>query len=395
MRQKSASDKKTDDLFNRSLRKGKVWSFRQNRSERIIQHTGIWVWFSVFLVVQTVILSGCSEEEWVQEIKGSSHISVETEEVIPQTLTGRLSCFGVLESVNEVIINVDFSAPVAEVMVHEGQRVRKGELLLRFDTAKLKLKYQQTRAALSQEESTLENLRTTNKRLENLLAAGAASQQAADDARSAYQTALARVKASQNGLKLLKRDLEHSEVHSPIDGIVNSKLVESGQNTIAYQPLILLDTTKSLNVSVYVGESAVPLLRPGAPAIVRTVAGTLESKINSIGATSDPRTGNFEVKLLIDNTGGLLKPGMTADVELTLHPVKNRLVIPQAALSGRYGRYVVFRVVDGLARQTDVAVTMNGKDQILVTRGLAGGETLIVKGAQSVRDGAQVKVANE
>lgn len=395
MRKTNASNEKMQYHFGKPDSKRKIWNFRQGGSGIIGKTTLGWMWFAVFLVVQSLILSGCSKEESIQEIKGNSQISVEIQKITPRTLAGKLSCFGVLESVNEVIVNVDFPAPVAKVMVREGQRVRKGELLLRFDTTKLELKYQQTKAALSQEMSTLENHSITKKRIENLLKSGAVSQQAADDARSAYKTTLGRVKESQNGLKLLKRDLEHSNVHSPIDAIVNSKMVEVGQNTIAYQPLILLDTTKSLNVSVYVGESAVPFLRIGSPAIVNTVAGTLESKIYSIGAKSDPQTGNFEVKLLIDNTKGVLKPGMTADVELSLLAMENRLVIPQTALSGRYGRYVVFRVVDGLARQTEVEVSMDYKDRILVTRGLAGGETLIVNGADKVRDGAPVKVKNE
>ena len=349
-------------------------------------------WFVTLLVFPVLVLSGCSKEEPVREIKGDSHISVQTGKVIPQNLSGKLNCFGVLESANEVMVNVDFSAPVFEVMVHEGQKVLKGDLLLRFDTAKLELMYQQTKAALSQEESALENHRITKRRIEKLLRSGTVSQQEADDTRSAYKAALGRVIASQNGLKLLERDLEYSEVHSPIDAIVNVKMVEAGQNTIAYQPLIMLEAVNSLHVSVYVGENAVSHLRVGAPARVKTVAGTVESKINSIGAKSDLQTGNFEVKLLVDNSEGFLKPGMTADVELILHSLKNKLVIPQTSLSVRQGRYVVFHVVDGLAIERDVEVAMDYGDQIIVTKGLSGGETLIVGGSEKLRDGAQVEV---
>ncbi len=346
-------------------------------------------------LLAVVMLSSCSEENSTREIHGESKIFVGTKKLTPVSIIGKIHCFGVLESDNVVSLNVDFSAPVAEVLVDEGQRVSKGQTLLRFATEKLKLNYMQTESALSQVKSSMENHGVTLKRIETLLKSKTVSQQTADDARFQFDVARAKVEEMESALQLIKRDLENSEVVSPIDAVVSARNIEAGQNVTPFQPLVLLEAVKSIKVTVYVGENSVSLLHIGDIARVKSVAGSIDSKIYSIGAKSDPLTGNFEVKLLLDNSDGLLKPGMTADVQLSTGPLENRLVIPEKALVGYNGRYVVYQVEGDLAVRTEVAVTMDFDDKLVITGGLKGGEIIIVSGAENVSDGAEVVVSHE
>lgn len=347
------------------------------------------------LLLLMTLLSACSEEVGIQEIHGDPVIRVQTMSVTPESIEGKIHCFGVLEAANEVSLNVDFSAPVAEILVHEGQRVDKGQTLLRFDSEKLKLNYQQTDFALAQTESTLENYRLNQNRVQALLKSKTVSQQDADRARSNFETARARVEEMKSTLQLIERDILHSEVLSPMDAVVSVRKVEAGQNAAAFQPLLLLEAVKSIKVSVYVGESVVSLLQVGDAARVNTVAGTIRSTIFSIGAKSDPQTGNFEIKLLLDNSDNTLKPGMTADVQLTTHSLPDQLIIPQASLVSDQGRYVVYQDMGGVAKRTEVEVTVDFNDQLVVTSGLTGGETIIISGADKVSDGAPVEVDHE
>lgn len=349
----------------------------------------------VFCLLAVVIFSSCSEENTIREIHGESKIRVGTIKLTPVSIIGKIHCFGVLESDNDVSLNVDFSAPVAEILVDEGQRVSKGQPLLRFATEKLKLNYMQTKSALSQVKSSMENHGVTLNRIETLLKSKTVSQQTADNARFKFDAARAKVEEMESALQLIKRDLENSEVVSPLDAVVSARNIEVGQNATPFQPLVSLEAVKSIKVTVYVGENSVSLLHIGDVAQVKTVAGTIDSEIYSIGAKSDPLTGNFEVKLLLDNSDGLLKPGMTADILLSTGPLENRLVIPENALVGHSGRYVVYQVEAGVAVRTDVAVTMDFDDQLVVTGGLKGGEIIIVSGAENVSDGTEVVVSHE
>ena len=379
--------------------RGKAKRFCLNRkteSDPAISWQFITTYFlGISVLLLSLLLAGCSEEKASSEFHGKPHITVRAVQIEPRSFIATIQCFGVLEAANEVNLNVDFSAPVAEVLVDEGQRVHKGQVLLRFDTEKLRLNYKQTKSALAQTKANLENHSLTQARIQALLKKKTVSQQVADDARFDYEAARAKVEEMKSSLQLIKRDLDNSEVLSPIDAVVSGKMIEAGQNATAFQPLLLLEAVESIKVSVYVGEKVVSQLRVGDPARINSVAGSFDSAIYSVGAKSDPQTGNFEIKLLLDNSDRHLKPGMTADVQLTTQPLNERLVIPEGSLVGNEGQYVVYQIIEGKAVRTAVEVNLEYDDQLIVTSGLRGGETLIVAGAEKVSHGAKVEVAHE
>ncbi len=340
------------------------------------------------VLLAVVVLTGCRPEAPQHRFEARQAIRVETQMVSPSTITGKVNVFGVLESAEEVVLNVEFSAPVEKVLVDEGHVVARGQPLLVFDSGKLQLSFQQTQHMLAQALTQQENARLNFSRLQTLVASSTVSQQQFDEARFSRDVADARTRELKASLQLIERDLNNTTLLSPIDAVVGERNVEAGQSATAYQPLLTLQAVKSVKVSVFVGEHHLPYLRVGNRGWIKTVAGTFESEIYSISATSDPRTGNFEVRLLLDNSHGRLKPGMTATVTLLSIAIPEQLLIPESALVAWQGQHVVYLVQNNRARRQAVEVMLGFEDHLYVSRGLSAGDQLIVSGARQVTEGS-------
>ncbi|TQV78050.1 efflux RND transporter periplasmic adaptor subunit [Exilibacterium tricleocarpae] len=349
----------------------------------------------IAVFTSAVTLLACQPESPQHQFDTQQSIKVKTATLMPTTVTGKVNVFGVLESAEEVALNVEFSAPVEKVLVDEGQAVIDGQPLLIFDDSKLQLSLQQTQHMLEQALTQQENARLNFSRLQTLLANNTVSQQQFDEARFARDVADAKTRELKASLQLIERDLGNTTLTSPIDAVVGERRVEAGQSVTAYQPLLTLQAVKSVKVSVFVGEHHLPYLRVGNRGWVKTVAGTLESEIYSISATADARTGNFEVKLLLDNTHGRLKPGMTANVTLLSVPIPEQLIIPEAALVAWQGQHVVYVAENDRARRQPVEVMLGFEDHLYVRRGLAAGDQLIVIGARQVTEGSLLEINHE
>lgn len=342
----------------------------------------------------SLLLSACGGEP--QKIQSDDEpkrrIGVEVMTIEPQTIVGHIKSLGVMESAEAVNINVEFAASVKQVHVREGQRVEAGDKLLSFDTSKLKLKREQTLQNIAQAESQRENEAANLRRLTVLAEQQSVSRQQLDSAVFAFQGLEAKVKQLQAQLSLIDKDLKNSQVISPLSGVVGERLVEVGESTSAMQPLFSLEADNSMKFVCYVSEAVLPLIQEGLPATVTTVNGVFESTIYSISAKADANTGNFEVKVLLDNALGQFRPGMTADVELTTLAVQNQIILPEQVLTAHNGEHVVYRIEDGKAIRQPVSVRLGFEDRLFITKGLSLGQVIAITHVTLLTDGTEVDV---
>lgn len=347
-----------------------------------------------FLLTLLFLLNACGGEP--QPVRSTDEpprrIQVEVMTIEPQTIVGHIKSLGVMESAEAVTINVEFSAPVKRVYVREGQRVQAGDKLLSFDTAKLKLRREQTLQNIAQAKSQRENEASNLRRLTILAEQQSVSQRQLDNAVFSFQGLDAKVKQLQAQLSLIDKDLKNSQVLSPLSGVIGERLVEVGESTSVMQPLFNIEADNSMKFVCYISESVLSLIEEGLPATVSTVNGVFESTIYSIAAKADANTGNFEVKVLLDNSLGQFRPGMTADVELTTKAVNNQIVLPEQVLATYNGEHVVYRIADGVAIRQPVSVRLGFEDQLFITKGLALGQVIASTHVSLLTDGTEVEV---
>ena len=349
----------------------------------------------LLLVFTIILLVACDSDPQLNHFQASPVIEVRTQVMEAATLRGQIKVFGIVEPAKKIDLNVEFSAPVEKVLVDEGQTVRRQQPLLILDTGKLTLTSQQTQQVLAQARIQKENAALRFGRVKTLKNRDNVSQAQYDEARFTLDEATARIRELTAQIQIIERDLENRVVRSPLDAIVDNRHVEAGQSITAYEPLITLQAIESYKVSVFVGEHHLPYLQVGNHGLIDTVAGTFESKIYSISADSDARTGNYETKLLLNGGNNRLRPGMTAEVRLMSSVIHNQLVVPESALFAWQGQHVVYTVENGRAKRHPVEVALGFDDRLLIRSGLDVGDEVVIAGASQLTQDSLVEVANE
>ena len=188
--------------------------------------------------------------------------------------------------------------------------------------------------------------------------------------------------------------LAKGTVKSPIAGVLNKRLVESGEYVSPGDPIarvVLLDPVK---VAVDVPEKDIRFVELGS-AMGVTVEGVKEmlpAQVTYRSVIADPATLTFRVELTVANPQGRLLPGMIVKVALLRRVIENAITVPLFAVVPRDGRAVVYVVEGAVAGERTVTLGITDGEKIEVTGGLAAGDMLVVEGQRQLSDGETVKV---
>ena len=348
---------------------------------------------NLFLIVfMFCSLSACEKQQMESQSQDESapDIQVEVLHLRKTHLEGTLNRYGVMEPLSTVAINSDFSAPVAQVLVEEGQRVEQNQPLMRFDMRKINLNIEHTKHRLEQAKGQLKKAQYALQRITRLETSNSVSQQQLDNTQADFDSANALVMALTSELKISLQDLENAELRSPVAGVITKRNAEPGENALAFSTLLELEADYSIWVSVFVSESLLPLLNIGNIGSVTTATSQAHAQIVSIAANADPHTGNYELRLLLDNRQRAFKPGMTATVALPVKSARTELVIPESAIVADAGEHVVFVAEQDIARRRPVNIGLGLNDQLIILSGVKEDDAVIVRGAQWLVDGSRI-----
>jgi HlyD family secretion protein len=203
------------------------------------------------------------------------------------------------------------------------------------------------------------------------------------------QTAVDQAKA---GLDLVKLQLDDAKVTSPIDGVIAQKLLDQGAMASPSTPIVLL-VSRSVEVDINVEESKLGLVAPGQKAtlLVPAYPGVpFNAKVVGDPPVVDPRSRTAVVRLIAEDPKGQLKPGMYAQVTVTVNPQKNVLVVPISALVNDNGKTEVYLVQNGVVTVQAVTVGVEDQNDAEVTNGLKDGQVVVVGDKPTLHDGDRV-----
>ncbi|ELU06053.1 hypothetical protein CAPTEDRAFT_195462 [Capitella teleta] len=368
------------------------------------------------LIALSLILTGCKEEIAQPSIQSKTvqneavlNQNGQTDKALPkvslQTMVETqtvptIRTVGEIQSAVQVDMSVNFSAPVSHIAVTEGQRVKRNQLLLELDATKLQLHLNAAKQALQQAESRLAEAANNLQRREVLANQNNLSQEALDSAHYEHQRSQAEVAEARANVSLAQRELSDTRLLSPVDGIVDKQLVEAGESVQPGQKLLILQATETLEVQTFVSDHNVNSLAPGSRAEVSINKGwqerSYQAEILSIGAAADSRTGNFEIRLLLNQPDTYIRPGMTARISMEGLPLNGILLLPESALTDQQNQRVVFvyNELTGKVEQRYPALKVGLGDQLIIMSGLVAGEQVVVGGVKHLVEGTEVDVAD-
>ncbi len=306
-----------------------------------------------------------------------------------------IEAYGRLVAAEKVVIGVELAGTVAEVLFREGQSIEAGQLLLRLKENKQRLRLDRATADVATARAELARAQGTFERYRALIGRQVVSEEDFKQTEAAYDAAVARLQQALAAEKLAQQELRDLRLISPVDGIVESESVEPGQKVRPGDQLAVVQTTDSLQVVSYVTEREVNLLHPGDIAPMQTpgVPGReYETRIESIGSTAHTNTGNFAVKLRVDNSDGLLREGMSAQIQLRGRE-EQVMAVPRAAVVDRDRQRVVFVVRDGRVVRVSPSLGMSMGDWIPVLSGLSEGDLVAVDNLSLLYEGVAVQTS--
>lgn len=339
--------------------------------------------FLLATVALAVSQSGCGNKS--ANAKGSNEgpqVRVETALVTTERLEDKLAAVGTLEANEAVDIKSEIDAVVEKIEFTEGTSVKKGQLLVQFDAAKWRAQAQQAKVEL-------ENAKIRAERADKLLKSDSVSQQEYDDSHAAARTAEA-------NFALLEARLQETQILAPFDGMVSERLISPGAYVKAGDTLVRLVDLNPIKASFSVSERYLTDLKLGQKVSIRVASlreRVFTGEVYFVDPQVDVLTRTIKVKAKIDNTDGALRPGLFANVELTLHIHEDALVIPEEAILAQVGATTVFVVSNQQAMIRPVKTGLRIPGKVEVLDGLKAGEEVVTAGHQKLFPGVKVSTA--
>jgi len=316
--------------------------------------------------------------------------SVEVAKVETLRLVDETQAVGSLRSRQGVVMRPEVGGRVKQIFFNDGQRVRKGQLMVQFED-------QLQEAQLSQAKAELSIAEANHKRNQELVTQNFISKRSLDESGAALEVSKAK-------LALADATLQRLKVLAPFDGITGLRQInvgdylKDGADMVNIEDIdaVLLDfrLPERFQSKIRAGQSAqltVDAL-PGRPftAIVQAVDPLIDANGRSVG-----------VRGCIDNRQQQLRPGMFARVNAVFGARENAMVIPEEAIIPQGGRTFVVKVVAGekpetlVSERVPVKVGLRQPGKVEIMEGLAAGDTVVTAGHQRLqKDGTAVRVVD-
>ena len=284
----------------------------------------------------------------------------------------------------------EVNGKVERVSFEEGQRVKKGNILVRLSADLLEKQLVATRS--SHEQVLIEGKKAVLdlNRIENLIKQGSVSEQLYDEHRFRVLGLEKKAASLQADVERIKVELGKKRIRAPFDGVVVERTVDRGEWLSPGSKVATIARDDVVDVVVDIPERMIRYVKEGMILSVEAGRGVVKGKVFAIVPRGDVATRTFPLKIRILNSASL-KEGMEARVALPIAERKQSLVVPRDALITMFGRTVVFAVVESKAKMIPVKVIGYESGMAGVNaHGLKEGMKVVVKGNERLRDGQPV-----
>lgn len=253
---------------------------------------------------------------------GGQKQPVEVTSLLRRDLSESLRVVGSLAANETATIRPEMSGLIREIHFQEGQRVKKGDLLMKLDDAELQ-------AQLAQSEARFELAKLNLARADNLRATQSITQADVDRSRSEFTGA-------QADLDLLKVRLARTEIRAPFDGVVEARGLSAGDYVTNQSTITTINDLSRMKVEFQVPERYLAKVRRGTPfAVKSTTAETVapvEGEVYFVNSVISRETRSSEVKGYLHSPPPALKAGMFAMIEIVLEVRHGALAAPEGAI---------------------------------------------------------------
>lgn len=340
---------------------------------RYILITGLTAFVSIFFV-------GCSKNKAAEQT--SKVISVKVMNIVFSDNSSTRNYVGTVEESSAISISFSGSGTVERVLVSEGERVSKGQLLAVLNSSTAKNAYEVSKSTLRQAQDAYDRLKTLYEK-------GSIT----DIKFVEVETGLEKAKAME---AISKKSLEDCNLYAPMSGVIAKRSVEEGASVMPGLSVFKLVSIDQVNINVSIPENEIGSIKTGRLATVTVPAlGNREYKgtIDKKGVEANPISHTYGLKIKVSNPGSELMPGMVCKASLHNDADSNdkKIIIPNKSVQiSPDNRRFVWLADDNTARRQFITVGSLSDYGIIVENGLSEGNKVIVDGHNKISEGMQI-----
>jgi membrane fusion protein (multidrug efflux system) len=314
--------------------------------------------------------------------------AVEVAKVEKAMLVDETQSVGSLRSFQGVILRPEVGGRVSQVLFKDGQKVKKGQVLVQFDD-------QLPAAQLAQSKAELSIAQANHTRNQELVSQNFISKRSLDESDAALQVAQAKLALAQATLQRLK-------VLAPFDGTAGLRQINVGDYLKDGADMVNVEDIEAVLLDFRLPERFQAKIKPGQKAQVTMDAlpgRKFTAVVQAIDPLIDANGRSVGVRGCIDNRQMQLRPGMFARVNAVFGERDDALVIPEEAIVPQGGRATVLRVVPGpnkdelISERVTVKIGIRQPGRVEIMEGLSMGDSVVVAGQQRLqKEGTVVRV---
>jgi multidrug efflux system membrane fusion protein len=349
------------------------------------------------------VASGANASQ--KHFQGSQTIPVSVATVQRRDFPVYLTGLGSVTAFNTVALKSRVDGQLVQVAFHEGQEVRKGDLLAVIDPRPYQVALDQAQATLLKDASQLKNAQLDLERYKGLVAAGVVSHQQVDTQDALVGQFQGTVGADKAAIENARLNLLYCHITAPVDGRIGLRLIDTGNMVHATDanPLLVITQLQPIAVIFTLPEDSLPTVAQ------HMHAGTLKveaynrddqtklatGNLLTIDNQIDQSTGTGKLKAIFDNHERDLWPNQFVNVRLLLEVRKNATVVPAAALQrGPQGTFAYIVKSNNTVEIRPVTPTLTQGNITAIAQGVSSGEVVVTDGQDKLQNGSKVVFRN-
>ena len=348
--------------------------------------------FAVLLLAATAACSKPAPEE----VSTTTPVPVKTEPATMGSIRGIVHATGVVNPAPgaELVVIAPEPARIAEIPHAEGDRVQRGDVLVRFEIPNAAAEVQRQNAELQRAQAALANAKANQIRARELYERGVAARKEVEDADRAVADAEAAIAQAQASLAAAATNAARSVVRATFAGVIAKRFHNPGDvvEAVSGDPVLRVIDPRRLDVVASVPLADSPRIVVGARvrlAAVPTGGPEVGLKVLSRPAAVDPGTASVPVRLAFDVPTNF-PAGTPVQVDIDAEEHTNVVLIPAPALMREGEETAVFVVAGDKAQRRPVEIGLSDGMHVEIVKGVKAGEMVIVDGQQGLPDGAPI-----
>lgn len=325
------------------------------------------------------------EQELAANDENPAHaIPVETMTLTYRPFRHYIDVSGTVEAIQSAYISPEINGQIKNIYVNEGDRVQKGDPLVKLNSSV-------TEQGIREVETALELARTVYKKQKELWDQNIGSE-------IEFLTARNNMESLESRLSTLKAQHDMALVLAPVNGIVDEIMVKEGELGIPGMRMMELVNLDELYINADVSETYLTKVKRGDAVVVDFPAYpgiSMEVPVHRTGNVVKSANRTFTVQLKIRNRDEMLKPNSLAVVRISDFSSDSALLVPpiivKQDMKGKYLYTVAEKNGNPVASKRYIQTGLSYGDETMVTEGLEPGESVIITGYNQVTDGIAVR----